>query len=168
VFHQPLPVLAQYCGIETLFNQFHIQKPAKQKIVPQLLAKLPLAPDRVKPDLQDFGFTLVPNFAEARVNALACRTEPSRIASKRANSLVRSTGERYLIRGIFFGCCASITATATTSTKAMTETPNHFGYFDIAQDRFWIADPSAWLRTGFGLSEKDFEGNAFIGLFSGF
>jgi hypothetical protein len=28
------------------------QKPAKQKIVPQLLAKLPIAPDRVKPDQQ--------------------------------------------------------------------------------------------------------------------
>jgi hypothetical protein len=39
-----------------------------------------------------------------------------------------------------------------------TAIPNHFG--------FWIADPSAWLRTGFGLSEGDFKGNAFIGLFS--
>jgi len=32
----------------------------------------------------------------------------------------------------------------------MTDSPSHFG--------FWIAD--------FGLSERDFEGNAFIGLFS--
>jgi hypothetical protein len=136
VVHQPVAVLAEYRGIENLFNQFHIQKSAKQKIVPQLLAKLPLAPDRVKPDQEDFGFRLVSNFAEARVNALACRAE-QRITSKWTNSLARSTGERYPIGGIFFGCCASITATATTSTKAMTESPSHF--------RFRIAD--------FGLSK---------------
>ena len=40
----------------------------------------------------------------------------------------------------------------------MTESPSHFGYFDIAQYRFWIADC--------GLSEKNFERNRFIGLFS--
>jgi hypothetical protein len=54
------------------------------------------------------------------------------------------------IRGTLPGCCADATAPATTSTKAITESPNHF--------RFWIAD--------FRLSERDFEGNAFIGLFS--
>jgi hypothetical protein len=57
---------------------------------------------------------------------------------------------RYPIRGTFVGGCASATAQATTSTKAITESPSHFG--------FWIAD--------FPLSERDIEGNAFIGLFS--
>ena len=40
----------------------------------------------------------------------------------------------------------------------MTQSPSHL--------RFSIDDPSAWLSTGFGLSERDFERNAFIGLFS--
>jgi hypothetical protein len=43
---------------------------------------------------------------------------------------------------------------ATTIAKS----PAHF--------RFWIADGSTLLTTGFRLSERDFEGNAFIGLFS--
>src|SRR5262245_16344124 len=46
--HQSLPVLAEYRGVKTLLFKLHVQKPAKQKIVTQLLAKLPLAPDRVK------------------------------------------------------------------------------------------------------------------------
>jgi hypothetical protein len=44
----------------------------------------------------------------------------------------------------------------------MAKIPTRFG----PRGRFWIADPSAGLRTDFRLSEKDFEGNAFIGLFS--
>src|SRR5499433_717647 len=52
VRHQPLTVLAEYRGVNTLFLKLHVQKPAKQKSVTQLLAKLPLAPDRVKRDQQ--------------------------------------------------------------------------------------------------------------------
>ena len=45
------------------------------------------------------------------------------------------------------------------------KSPAHFGHFNIAQYRFWIADPSAKLRvcpefiegTGFGLSDQEFE-----------
>src|SRR5262245_35711400 len=50
--HQPLPILAEDRGVKTLFLKLHVQKPAKQKIVTQLLAKLPLAADRVKRDQQ--------------------------------------------------------------------------------------------------------------------
>src|SRR3974390_216686 len=52
VLHQPLAVLAENRGIEAFFNQLHVQKPAKQQIVTQLLAKLPLASHRVKGDQQ--------------------------------------------------------------------------------------------------------------------
>src|SRR5215467_3148035 len=45
---QSLPVLAEDRGVKTLLLQLHVQKPAKQKIVTQLLAKLPLATDRIK------------------------------------------------------------------------------------------------------------------------
>src|SRR5262245_21703489 len=48
VCHQPLPVLAEYRGVKTLLFKLHVQKPAKQQMVTQLLAKLPLASDRVK------------------------------------------------------------------------------------------------------------------------
>jgi hypothetical protein len=46
MFHQPLAVLAKNRGIETCFVNLHVQKPT------QLLAKLPLASDRVKRDQQ--------------------------------------------------------------------------------------------------------------------
>ena len=52
VFHQPITVLAKHRGIETRFLKLHVQKPAKQQIVAQLLAKLPLASDRIQPDEQ--------------------------------------------------------------------------------------------------------------------
>jgi hypothetical protein len=52
VLHQPLTVLAKDRGIETFFLKLHVQKPAKQKIVAQLLAKLPLASHRVKRNQQ--------------------------------------------------------------------------------------------------------------------
>src|SRR5439155_6242509 len=39
-------------SIKTFFHQLHVQKPAKQQIVVQLLAKLPLASHRVKRDQQ--------------------------------------------------------------------------------------------------------------------
>jgi hypothetical protein len=41
-----------------------------------------------------------------------------------------------------------------------TQSSSHF--------RFGIADPSTRLRTGFGLSKRDLEENAFISFFSGF
>src|SRR5262245_2847397 len=52
VRHQPLPILAEDRSINTLFLALHVQKLAKQKIVTQLLAKLPLAADRVERDQQ--------------------------------------------------------------------------------------------------------------------
>ena len=85
VFHQPLAVLAEYRGIETLFNQFHIQKPAKQKIVAQLLAKLPLAPDRVKRDQQQrFQATCagdLPSLSAISVSVGSSRTFPFAIGA---------------------------------------------------------------------------------------
>jgi hypothetical protein len=67
-----------------------------------------------------------------------------RVAIAEGEEVIRNS-----IRGTLPGCCADATAPATTSAKAITESPSHF--------RCWIAD--------FGLS-GDFEGNAFIGLFS--
>src|SRR4030095_10821571 len=52
VLHQSLAVLTEYRGIKTFFLKLHIQKPAKQKIIAQLLAKLPLASHRVECDQQ--------------------------------------------------------------------------------------------------------------------
>src|SRR5439155_7126265 len=52
VLHQSLAVLAEHRRIKTFFHQLHVQKPAKQQIVVQLLAKLPLASHRVKRDQQ--------------------------------------------------------------------------------------------------------------------
>src|SRR5918992_854513 len=52
MLQQPIAVLAEHRGIETLFLKLHVQKPAKQQIVAQLLAKLPLAPHRVQRDQQ--------------------------------------------------------------------------------------------------------------------
>jgi len=55
---------------------------------------------------------------------------------------------------------------AVTAPKAHVKTvakiPHHFRYFDIAQYRFWIADGSALLTTGFRLSDESFEKNTFI------
>jgi len=62
------------------------------------------------------------------------------------------------MRGILVGCCASTLTTHTVSATTIAKSASHFGYFDIAQYRFWIAD--------FRLSETDFERNPFIGLFS--
>src|SRR5262249_55231838 len=59
-------------------------------------------------------------------------------------------------RKIFPACCACATAPHRTNARAKVRSPAHFGYFDIAQYRFWIADGSTLLTTGFGLSEKEF------------
>src|SRR5437773_5471528 len=56
----------------------------------------------------------------------------SRIPSARVDSRVASSCDRYPIRGTFFGCCAVATASATKSTKAITESPTNF--------RLWILD----------------------------
>src|SRR5688500_11643399 len=76
--------------------------------------------------------------------------KPCRNASMRSAIAEKVAVFRCPIRGIFAGCCAQAAATTTTSTKANIENPSHFG--------FWIADFRLW--------ERDFEGNAFIGLFS--
>jgi hypothetical protein len=57
-----------------------------------------------------------------------------------------------------FGCCASTTAPLKANVKAMANITTHFG----PRGRFCIAVRGAAFR----LSEKDFEGNTFIGLFS--
>src|SRR5258705_4746201 len=52
VFQQPIAVFAKDRGIETRFLKFHVQKPAKQQIVAQLLTELPLAAHRIQGDQQ--------------------------------------------------------------------------------------------------------------------
>lgn len=52
MFHQALAVLAKHRRIETLFLYLHVQKPAKQQVITQLLAELPLASDRIQRDEQ--------------------------------------------------------------------------------------------------------------------
>ena len=78
----------------------------------------------------------------------SCRNASTRTALPEAVLAIQETYPRK----IFPDCCASATAPATTSMKAITESPNHFG--------FWIAD--------FRLSETDtfFEETAFTRLFS--
>src|SRR5437867_8137747 len=66
VLHQPLAVLAENRGIEAFFDQLYVQKPTKQQIVVQLLAKLPLASHRVKRDQQ-----------QRLQNLLGCHRGPS-------------------------------------------------------------------------------------------
>jgi hypothetical protein len=69
-------------------------------------------------------------------------------------------------KGTFAGCCASTLATHTVSAMMIARRPVHFGYFAIVQYRFWIADGSTLLTTGFGLSKRDFEESTFISVFS--
>src|SRR5689334_5160091 len=58
----------------------------------------------------------------------------------------------------FPGCCALAIAPPKTSVRKIAKIPTtHFGYFDIAQYRFWIAD--------FRLPERNFVESAFIGVF---
>src|SRR5688572_15092529 len=75
--------------------------------------------------------------------------KPCRSASRLGAAMGEDAGLMKPIRGIFVGCCAWATAPTATNTKAMTDSPANF--------RFWISD--------FRLSEKNFEGNCFIGLF---
>ena len=75
----------------------------------------------------------------------SCRSASKRTALAEAVLLSRKP-----MRKIFPVCCARATGPTTTSAKAITEAPSHF--------RFWILD--------FRLSERDFEGNAFIRLLS--
>src|SRR6185295_18876110 len=78
----------------------------------------------------------------------------SRIVSAREDSLAESRADRYPTSGTFFGCCASPLAPYIVSATTIANNPLHFG----PRGRFWIAD--------FRLSERNFEGNAFIGSFS--
>jgi hypothetical protein len=76
----------------------------------------------------------------------------------RAGLVEREVAPKYPIRGIFAGCCASALAPHIVSATMIAKSPTHFGYFDIAQYRFWIAD--------FGFSENDLERNRFMGVHS--
>src|SRR6266850_2251414 len=91
VLHQPLAVLTEYRRIKALFLKLHVQKPAKQQIIAQLLAELALASDRVKRDqqqrLQDllrrhrgpthFGIHLIKNPRQSQKLSIRHRFDPS-------------------------------------------------------------------------------------------
>src|SRR5690348_1923809 len=70
---------------------------------------------------------------------------------------------KYPMRKILLACCASAPADPNANVRTVARIPANFGYFDIAQYRFWIGDPSAKLRarpesiegTSFRLSDKE-------------
>src|SRR5262249_35818928 len=81
----------------------------------------------------------------------SCRNASKRTALPEAVPSSRKPMRKTLPAG-----WASATAAHSANATPRARSPAHFGYFDIAQYRFWIADGSTLLTTGFGLSEKEF------------
>jgi hypothetical protein len=73
------------------------------------------------------------------------------VAQSEADSLVRNP-----IRGTA-GCCASATAPVTTSTKANTQSPSHFGFSILRQDSEPVLSMSKGQVLDLRLSEQDFK-----------
>jgi hypothetical protein len=49
---QPIPIVGECAVIERLLHEVHVQKPSKEEVVPELLAELDLAANRIQGDQQ--------------------------------------------------------------------------------------------------------------------
>src|SRR5262245_39908119 len=77
-----------------------------------------------------------------------------RNASKRTALPEAVPSSRKPMRKIFPVCCASATAPHNTNATMRAKSPAHFGFWTRGELSRTIADPSAKLRTGFGLSDR--------------
>ena len=95
MLHQSFPVLRKHRGIKALFHHIHVQKPSEQKVVIQLLTKLPLTSHRVKSNQEhglqnSLGTDRGP--ANLRIHLILSKTVDSRVSSWSAISLILLSG----------------------------------------------------------------------------